>query len=90
MQSTPGISAEELAKLFYGYRDMLATDFGLQSNEGCVSWEQILPQHRNLMVASARLVLRELAERQIADPSHICQTKTDGGTACRTGLRHSA
>lgn len=57
------ISAEELAKLFYSCRDTLASDFGFQSSEGCVSWEQILPEHRNLMVASARLVLRELAER---------------------------
>jgi hypothetical protein len=78
MQSTQKISAEELAKLFYGYRDMLATDFGFQSNEGCVSWEQIHPQHRNLMVASARLVLRELADRQSA------------AGCCQTGLRHSA
>ena len=64
MQITQNISAEELAKLFYGYRDTLASDFGFQSSEGCISWEQILPEHRNLMVASARLVLRELAERQ--------------------------
>jgi hypothetical protein len=64
MQMAQNISAEELAKLFYIYRDTLASDFGLQSSEGCVSWEQILPEHRNLMVASARLVLRELAERQ--------------------------
>ena len=60
------ISAEELAKLFYSYRDTLASDFGFQSSEGCISWEQILPEHRNLMVASARLVLRELAEGQFA------------------------
>ena len=78
MQNTPSISAEELAQLFYGYRDMLAPDFGLQSNEGCVSWDQILPQHRNLMVASARLVLRELSDRQT------------GAGSCGTGLRHSA
>ncbi len=58
------ISAEELAKLFYSYRDTLAPEFGFQSSEGCISWEQILPQNRNLMVASARMVLRELAERQ--------------------------
>lgn len=92
MQNTPSISAEELAQMFYGYRDMLAQDFGFQSNEGCVSWEQILPQHRNLMVASARLVLRELADRQsaAAGPSAICPTKADAGSAGRTGLRHSA
>ncbi len=64
MQTTQNISAEELAQLFHSYRDMLASDFGLQSSGGCISWEEILPQHRNLMVASARLVLRELAERQ--------------------------
>ena len=78
MQSTQSISAEELAKLFHIYRDMLATDFGFQSNEGCVSWDQILPQHRNLMVASARLVLRDLAGREC------------GAGDCRTGLRQSA
>jgi len=66
METTKNISAEELAKLFYSYRDTLASDFGFQSSEGCVSWEQIIPEHRNLMVASARLVLRELAERQFA------------------------
>ena len=60
------ISAEELAKLFYSYRDTLAPEFGFQSSEGCISWEQILPERRNLVVASARLVLRELEERQFA------------------------
>jgi hypothetical protein len=64
MQMAQNISAEELAKWFYSYRDTLASEFGFQSSEGCISWEQILPQHRNLMVASARMVLRELAERQ--------------------------
>ena len=64
MQMAQNISAEELAKLFYSYRDTLASDFGFQSSEGCVSWEQMRPEHRNLMVASARLALRELEERQ--------------------------
>ena len=78
MQNTQKISAEELAKLFHSYRDMLATDFGFQSNEGCVSWEQTLPQHRNLMIASARLVLRDLTG----------QDCTAGN--CNAGLRQSA
>ncbi len=78
MQGMQKISAEELAKMFYGYRDMLAPDFGLPSNDGYISWEQILPAHRSLMVASARLVLRELAERQ------------PDAANCKTGLRHSA
>jgi hypothetical protein len=79
MQNARNISAEELAKLFYSYRDTLASDFGFQSSEGCISWEQILPEHRNLMVASARLVLRELAERQFA-----------AGSSRNMGLRESA
>ena len=66
MHTLQDISAEELAKLFYIYRDTLAPDFGLQSSEGSVSWEQILPEHRNLMVATARLVLHDLAERESA------------------------
>jgi hypothetical protein len=66
MQAIQNISAEDLAKLFYSYRDTLASEFGFQGSEGCTSWEQTLPEHRNLMVASARLVLRELAERQLA------------------------
>lgn len=78
MQQTQKISAEELAKLFYGYRNMLASDFGCQSGEGFVSWEQILPEHRRLMVSSARLVLRDLAEGQ---PS---------AGSCQPGLRQSA
>jgi hypothetical protein len=78
MHTTQNMSAEELAKSFYLYREMLASEFGLQSSEGCVSWEQIQPEHRNLMVASARLVLRELAERQRPAASH------------KTGLQQSA
>jgi hypothetical protein len=78
MQRKQQVSPEELAKLFYLYRDMLASDFGFQSSEGCASWEHILPEHRNLMVASARLVLQELAKRQLASGD------------CGTGLRQSA
>jgi hypothetical protein len=78
VQTTKIISAEELAQLFYGYRETLASDFGFQSSEGCIPWEQTLPEHRNLMVASARLVLREMAERQFATGSR------------QMGLRESA
>ena len=66
MQNPQNTSPEELAKMFYCYRDALAPAFGLQGSEGFMSWEQILPEHRNLMVASARLVLQELAEREFA------------------------
>lgn len=53
----------ELARLFHYYREMLAPDFGFQGGEGCVSWEQVLPNHRDLMTATARLVLLDLAAK---------------------------
>ncbi len=61
MQISPEFFAEELARLFYHYRELLACDFGFQSSEGSQSWEELLPNHRNLMVATTRLVLLHLA-----------------------------
>ena len=63
MPMVQNISAEEMARLFHHYREMLASDFGFQSSEGSVPWEQVLPDHRNLMVATARLVLHDMAAR---------------------------
>lgn len=60
MRTTHKISAEELARLFYQYREMLARDYGFQSSEGVMPWEEIAPERRNLMVAAATLVLHEL------------------------------
>ncbi len=90
MQTTQNISAEELAQLFYSYRDMLAPDFGLQSSGGCISWEEILPQYRNLMVASARLVLGELAERQFTAANRkpaLRQSSPDSARSLRQAER---
>jgi hypothetical protein len=58
------ISPEQLAKLFYESRQTLAPEFGFQSGEGCFPWEEILPRQRELMVATARLVLRRLESRE--------------------------
>ena len=63
MQTVQNINAEEVAKLFYDYRELLAPDFGCQSSEGCVCWEQIHPNQRNLLIAAVTLVLHDLAER---------------------------
>jgi hypothetical protein len=56
--------AEELAKLFYYYRNLMAPEFGLQDSEGSVSWEQLQPNQRSLMEAAARQVLVHLATNQ--------------------------
>jgi hypothetical protein len=54
--------AEELAKLFHHYYEALAPDFECKrEDEACLSWELVPRNERKLMVATARLVLLELA-----------------------------
>ena len=64
MQMVQNLSAEELAKLFYHYRDVLAPDFGCQGSDGSVTFEDIDPSQRNLMIAAATLVLHDLSARE--------------------------
>ncbi len=58
------IAPEQLAKLFFHYREALAPDFPCappkSPREGSC-WETIHRNERNLLVATARLVLLELA-----------------------------
>jgi hypothetical protein len=58
------VNAEQLAKLFYNYREALAQDGTKQnSNENQKqesSWERTPQSERKLMVAAARLTLLEL------------------------------
>jgi hypothetical protein len=64
MPTTEEISAEELAKLFYRYHESLAMDFECEpESEISPLWELAPRNERKLMVAAARLVLLELAER---------------------------
>lgn len=64
MQMVQDSFAEQLARLFHSYRELLASDFGYQSSEGCCAWEELLPSQRNLMIATSRLVLLHLAAEQ--------------------------
>jgi hypothetical protein len=64
MSSIQEVSAEQLAKLFFIYREALAHD-----GTGCAihekpegsSWERTPQSERKLMVAAARLALLELS-----------------------------
>jgi hypothetical protein len=61
MSSLQNISAEDLAKLFHHYHEALVHDFhGPTSRETTLSWEQAPQNERRLMIAAARLTLREL------------------------------
>lgn len=54
------VEAEQLAKLFHQYHEMLAADFDCEA-ECSPEWEQTPPNRRKLLVAAARLALDELA-----------------------------
>jgi len=64
MSTIEEVNAEQLAKLFYNYREALAQDCTKQhANENQKpesSWERTPQSERKLMVAAARLTLLEL------------------------------
>jgi hypothetical protein len=66
------ISAEELAKLFYQYHQTLAPIFECETSETPASWDAARSKERKLMIATARLVLSDLAslgkQRETAAP----------------------
>jgi hypothetical protein len=58
------VSPEQLATLFFHYREALAQDFGCRHVEGTggnQSWETAPGNERKLLIAAARLVLLDLA-----------------------------
>jgi hypothetical protein len=57
------VAPEELAKLFFHYRETLAPDFecAVAESEGDPCWEAVRSKERKLLVAAARMVLLELA-----------------------------
>ena len=62
MTVLPELSAEELARLFFHYREALAPDFECTPEEvsQARSWEIAPANERRLLVAAARLVLLDL------------------------------
>ncbi len=64
MTGFENVAPEQLAKLFYHYREALAPDFECTSKgsfTGGSCWENADSNVRSLMVATSRLVLLELA-----------------------------
>jgi hypothetical protein len=62
MSTIQNVSAEQLAKLFHHYREVLAhnsNNHGIK--EESASWDRASQNERRLMVAAARLALIELA-----------------------------
>jgi hypothetical protein len=64
MTGFENVAPEQLAKLFYHYREALAPDFECASKSSFIGgscWESADSNVRSLMVATSRLVLLELA-----------------------------
>jgi hypothetical protein len=55
------VSPEQLAELIHHYHQALGPDFGCTGESTPESWDQVLPQERNRMVAAARLAILEVA-----------------------------
>ena len=70
------ISAEELAKLFYQYRQTLAPIFECETSETPASWEAVRSRERKLMIATARLVLSDLANLSKQRETPTCEEGT--------------
>lgn len=58
------ITAEQLAKLFHDTYERLAPEFGYETRpESATSWDQVPDNNKHLMVATAEVVITELADK---------------------------
>jgi hypothetical protein len=74
------VAPEQLAKLFFHYREALAPDFACAPERygagGC--WESAGGNERSLMVATAKLVLMELASSaRRSQAAENCDSETN-------------
>jgi hypothetical protein len=71
MSTIQDVSAEQLAKVFYHYREALAHDGnGHEIKERSSCWDRAFQDERKFMVAAARLALLELATTPVErDPA---------------------
>lgn len=77
------VSAEQLATLFFHYREALALDFECNREDdstGRHSWEAAPSKERRLLVAAARLVLLDLAANRRDDGRERAGSSWRGGT----------
>ena len=77
------VSPEQLATLFFHYREALAPDFGCRrpENRGWnPSWENPPANERRLLVAAAQLVLLDLAAGPRSEVQNGVGSSWRGGT----------
>jgi hypothetical protein len=69
------ISAEELAQLFHRYHGVLTGCF--DGRTATAPWDQVDSHQRRLLIATARLVLSDLAAKQQAGESQAAAENAD-------------
>jgi hypothetical protein len=87
------VAPEELAQLFFHYREALAADFECAPAESGFDpcWEAVRSKERKLMVAAARMVLLELAnngrglEDAIGDKNQASHGRIEGSEGKECG-----
>jgi hypothetical protein len=59
------MTAEQLAQLFHDHYERLAPEFGYTSRKSsAVPWQNVPEPNKSLMIATARLVLRDLGIKE--------------------------
>jgi hypothetical protein len=85
------VAPEELAKLFFHYRETLAADFECTPTESEFDpcWEAVRSKERKLLVAAARMVLLELSnsgsEDAIGDKDQAGNGRVEGSEGKECG-----
>jgi hypothetical protein len=82
MAISQDVSPEQLATLFFHYREALSPDFGRREcGRGWnPSWENAPANERRLLVAAARLVLLDLAAEPRREVQNGVGSSWQGGT----------
>ena len=83
MLTIKNVHVEELARLFYSYREALSHD-GSESQHANDAWEHTSASERRLMVAAIRLALLELAapETDMQPTPKFCVTPGEAEWGC--------
>lgn len=62
------MTAEQLAQLFHDHYERMAPEFGYTSRiSSAVPWQEVPEPNKSLMIATARLVLRDLGIEEKED-----------------------
>lgn len=68
--STEEVFAQQFAKLFIHYREVLTVNQDSKTSTQMLEWNEVPSVERERMVAAARLALREIEDRSAIETDH--------------------